>query len=214
MNIDFVGEIGESITVESIRSQLAAARGQAITCRFFSDGGSVFEGFAISNALREYPGRKVAVVDCAFSIASYIAFCSGFNQVRMSSNGWAMVHSPYSENDESSPTEQRLLGSLTTQLAEGYSLRAKKPLATIQKMMAEETFLSVSDCVRLGFADSVTATGQTLAIAARLKDKIQAKMMIVRSALQQWKALVKIHGSSKANIINPTLRLRVIKEAN
>lgn len=214
MNIDFVGEIGEEITTESIRAQLANARGQAITCRFFSEGGSVFEGFAISNALREYSGSKTAIVDAAFSIASYIVACSGFNRIQMSANGYMMLHNPYSENDETSASENKLLGSLGSTLAQGYATRARKPLATIQSMMEQETFLSATEAVKWGFADSISSGSQSMQIAAKLKDKVQAKMMVGKTSLEQWRNLVKIHGHSKANRLNPTLRLRVVQESN
>ena len=214
MNVDFIGEIGIEITTESVRTQLAAARGQPITCRFFSEGGSVFEGFAISNALREYAGSKTAIVDSAFSIASYIVCAGGFDRVEMAANGWLMLHAPYSETKAPKPSEAKLLSSLQSQIADGYALRSGKPLATIQNMMTQETFLNAKEAVKWGFADSIIAGSQSMAIAAKLRDKVQAKIMVGKSAIDQWRALVKIHGPSNANKLNPQLRQQVIQEGN
>jgi ATP-dependent protease ClpP protease subunit len=213
MIVDITGEFGNEITIEGVRSQLQQAGGKPITVRFYSEGGSVLEGYAIRNALKEYPGAKTAIVDAAFSIASYVVAASGFDRILQSANGWQMLHNPYCESDELKPGEERFLGSLERQIAEAYAERARKPVATIEALMEAETFLSASEAVRWGFADYIVDNSPSMQLAAKLRDKVQARL-VNKSAIEQWKNLCRVHGASKANRLNPALRMQVLKEAN
>jgi len=213
MVIDICGEIGNEVTIENVRQQLQTANGKPITVRFFSEGGSVLVGYAIRNALREYAGRKTAIVDAAFSIASYIVAASGFDRILQSGNGWMMLHRPYCESDELKLSEERFLSSLEKQIAQAYQERSGKPIATIQSLMENETFLNAQEAVRWGFADAITDNTPSMAIAAKLRDKVQARL-VNKTAIEQWKSLCRVHGASKANRLNPGLRMQVLKEAN
>ncbi|MGC7327690.1 Clp protease ClpP, partial [Mycobacteroides abscessus subsp. abscessus] len=66
----------------------------AITVRINSPGGSVFDGIAILNALRDHPATVTVVVDSlAASIASVIAMAG--DEIVMNRNSQLMVHNAW-----------------------------------------------------------------------------------------------------------------------
>ena len=74
---DTIGEdywTGECVTAKSISKSLASMKGKDITVNINSPGGSMFEGLAIYNLLREHDGKiTVKVLGIAASAASIIA---------------------------------------------------------------------------------------------------------------------------------------------
>ena len=69
---DYFGKGG--VTAKGIASQLRDLGGNDVTIRINSPGGSVFEGLATYNQLKDYPGHKTVKIDgLAASMASGVA---------------------------------------------------------------------------------------------------------------------------------------------
>ncbi|MBK8477783.1 MAG: Clp protease ClpP [Opitutaceae bacterium] len=93
-HIYFQDEIGFfGTTPSAVVAQLNAIKAPRITMHINSPGGSVFDGFAIYNALRAHPAEKTAVVEgLSASIATVIML--GANKVRFAKNAQMMIHNP------------------------------------------------------------------------------------------------------------------------
>jgi ATP-dependent protease ClpP protease subunit len=220
------GEISSSI----VRRQLAQANGGAIVVKIHSPGGSVFEGLAIHDLLAAYTGKKRCVIEgAALSMGSVIAMA--FSDRSISPNGYTMIHSPYSDEDENKP----LLDSMKHKLAAIYSAATKKPVATILGWMQAETFFDAAESLRHGFVNAIQSVSSPVAVArynnlihrntkfracvvARLKASTTGTTATARwrgavdaamvGGLTKWKAIVAVDQKY------PGLRQKMIDEAN
>ena len=158
--IDSVIGTGEGeISAKMVRDWVAELDGvEPITVKIHSEGGSVHEGFAIHDALANYPGEKNFVVESmAFSIASLIPM-SG-NKVTISPNGYMMLHNPYISmegNSDDLTKTAALLSQLKETMVAAYSKRSGLDADTVRGIMQNETFINADDAVKLGFADAIT----------------------------------------------------------
>lgn len=149
--------VGDDIIVEDVERQLKEANGQPITIRINSNGGDVFEGFAIYNILRAYPGFKTVYVDgLAASIASVIAF-SG-DKVIMNKASMMMIHNASSicigmaKDMENMADALRQIDDVIVSV---YMTRSRLTKDEIVELMAQEKFLKPEECLEYGFADEI-----------------------------------------------------------
>jgi ATP-dependent protease ClpP protease subunit len=140
-----------------VREQLPVNGTEPIVVKLHSEGGSVFEGFAIHDALVAYQGPKTCSVESsAFSIASFIA-CA-FDDVEISSNGYMMLHNPYAAvegDDEDLARQSALLGQLKTSMVTAYAQRSGKSEDEIKAILKDETYLNADQCVAMGLANRI-----------------------------------------------------------
>lgn len=152
------GVIGEDIDAAIIKSQLEVAdRTQPLTVRIHSEGGSVFEGFAIYDAFKAYDGpKRCRIESSAFSIASFIPMA--FDEIEITPNGYMMLHNPYVEaegDDEELANKATLLANLKGQMIRAYAERSGKPEEEIQAILKRETYLSAEQAQASGFVDKI-----------------------------------------------------------
>lgn len=209
-----IGQEPGELSARWFRSQLPSD-GSQINVTFHSEGGSVFEAFAIFDAVKAYSGRKTATVESmAFSAASLL-LCA-FDDVAISPNGYTMVHAPYFDSEELPKSERQLLDSLRERMIGIYSEKTGKPIATISKMVDEETFLDAESSISLGIVNRVARASS--AVMARMPARILARIKAASpgaSAKAKWAAAVRACGSaSLADEKYPGLRQQVIREAN
>lgn len=127
-----------------------------ITLRINSPGGSVFDGLAIYNFLKE---RDVTVqIDgLAASIASVIAMAG--KEVKIAGNGFLMIHNPWGgamgDADDMRETAD-LLDKIRDSLISTYAAKTKKEREKIKEWMENETWFSADEAMENGFADSIT----------------------------------------------------------
>ena len=139
----------------------------SLDVRINSNGGSVFDGIAIYNALRRHPAQKNVFVDgIAASIASVIAMAGDTRT--MGEGTFLMVHRASGlavGNAEDMRSVADVLEGLDGQIADIYSSRTGLDTATITQLMTDETWLNAEDAIGQGFADSM---GESLKIAAHV----------------------------------------------
>jgi ATP-dependent Clp protease protease subunit len=137
----------------------ALGRVGEINLRINSPGGSVFEGVAIYNQLKQHPARIVVDIDgVAASIASLIAMAG--DEIRMADNAMMMIHDPYVETAGGSAELRKtadLLDQIRDIIVSTYAKRTARPDAEIKQLMADETWMSAGAAADLGFIDAVTA---------------------------------------------------------
>lgn len=145
------------ISAQMVKAQLPSTN-EPITIKIHSEGGSVFEGFAIYDALSAYQGQKTAIIESsAFSIASFIPMAC--DQVEITPNGYMMLHNPYvaiEGDDEELSKQSQLLGQLKTNMVNAYVQRTGKSEDEIRAILKQETYLNASDSVAMGFCNRIT----------------------------------------------------------
>lgn len=158
IRIDGVIGTGENeISSQWVRSQLPEDN-SPIVVRIHSEGGSVFEGFAIHDAFANYQGPKTAIIESsAFSIASFIPMA--FDEVEITPNGYLMLHNPYmgvEGDDEDLAKNSVLLGQLKANMVEAYATKTGKTPEEIVTILKSETYLNAQDAVANGFVNRIT----------------------------------------------------------
>lgn len=154
-----IGNGENEISAQFVKSQLPTT-GEPIKVKIHSEGGSVFEGFAIYDAIASYPGQKTAVIESsAFSIASFIPMAC--DQIEITPNGYMMLHNPYvgvEGDDEELAKQSHLLGQLKTNMINAYVQRTGRPEEEIRSILKEETYFNATDAVAMGLVNRITPT--------------------------------------------------------
>ena len=166
---------GEGLTAKAFAEQLQKhGKVKNINLRINSPGGSVYDGMAIYNTLKNHPPKVTATVDgIAASAASLIAMAA--DDLRMAKNGFLMIHEPHGVARGDSEEMRRmasLLETMTAQFVATYAERSKQPPEKIAEMLKAETYLTATEAKELGFIDSI-ANDQ--AIAAKFDSQLFAK---------------------------------------
>src|SRR5690606_29278745 len=163
-----IGQGEGEISAAWFRSQLPTNGTDPIEVSFHTEGGSVFEGFAIYDAASAYAGPKVAKVQSsAFSIGSFIL--TAFDEVEMSPNAYLMLHNPRvgtEGDDEELASTAGMIAKLKTNMINAYAARSGKSAEEITAILKAETYMNATDAVALGFADRITekpVTGRAFA---------------------------------------------------
>lgn len=155
-----IGEGGlfwDEIGAQDVINQITQANPKSITVNIKSNGGSVFEGVAIYNYLKNFKGKVKVVVDSlAASIASIIAMAG--DTIEMKEGSLMMVHDPMmmaAGNADEMRKVADLLDKVGGSLADIYKSNNRKGLDKdkILELMNSETWLTAKEAVEMGFAD-------------------------------------------------------------
>lgn len=145
------------ISAEQFVRDLAGIDNDAITVRINSPGGSVFDGIAILNALRDHRATVTVVVDSlAASIASVIAMAG--DEIVMNRGSQMMVHNAWAVcvgDARDMEKSAARLAQHNSNIAQIYADRAGGTVQDWLAVMAEETWLLADEAVAAGLADRV-----------------------------------------------------------
>ena len=140
-----------------------------INLRLNSEGGSVFDGHAIFNALRNHDARVVVDIDgLAASIASIIAMAG--DEIRMAENAFMMIHDPWvvaAGTAEELRSQADVMDKVQEKLVNTYVKRTGGDADEIAGWMAAETWMNAEEALERGFVDSIT---EETRMAARVRD--------------------------------------------
>src|ERR1700739_236807 len=164
-----VGEsyFGESKSAKQFKDELHALGNiKQINLRINSMGGSVFDGLAMYNILRQNKAKVVTKIDgLAASIASVVAM-SG-DEIEIADTGMMMIHDAWTQcvgNAEQMREAADLLDTITVNIANTYK-RSKIKFNDIRELMKAETWMTAEDCVKMGFADKIVPANNAKAYA-------------------------------------------------
>jgi ATP-dependent protease ClpP protease subunit len=172
------GAIGSSMWEDSISAkQFSDQMGKLdksikeLVIRVNSPGGDVFDGIAIYNRIKQFPGKKKCYVDgLAASIASIIILAA--DEVVIGEGALVMVHLPWcvtaGNREDLEGTINRLM-DVEEQMVSIYAKKTKMPRSEIKAMLEKETWLDSDQAKELGFVDSKSE--DTMAIAASTLSK-------------------------------------------
>lgn len=154
---------GGGITAQRVLADLALlADAESIDVRINSPGGDVFEGTAIYNALKRFPGKVNVHVDALAASAATLIAMSG-DRISIAENAMFMVHRPWTFAMGDGPTMRRvaeLLDKSWTAMLATYQRRTGRRAASIEKGVEDaggEWWMTAAEAVAARFADDVAA---------------------------------------------------------
>ncbi len=156
------------ISAATMGKQLAElADAKDITLRVNSPGGDVFDGLAMYNLLARHTANISVKVDgLAASAASIVAMAG--DSIEMADNALMMIHRAWTVtggNAEQLRETAELLETIDGQILATYGKRATVAESELRAMLDAETWLTASEAVEFGLADSVT---DNMAVAAHV----------------------------------------------
>lgn len=157
-------------SAKSVIDALAAvADVPTVHLRINSPGGDVFEGRAIVEAIKRFPGNTIAHVDAlAASAASSIAIAC--NEVEMAQGAFFMIHNASAVvwGDKTSMRKTAdLLQKVEDTIVHDYAAKTGKPATDLVAWMDAETWFTADEAVANGFADRLADTATSTFKAAQ-----------------------------------------------
>jgi len=149
---------GMDITAKTFVDDLQGLGNKNLNVYINSLGGSVFDGIAIYNTLRNYKGKVTTKIQgIGASIASVIALAG--NRIEMSDNSLLMIHDPYAVAGGNS-TEMRktaeLLDKIRNEIAGIYQKQTGLNKETIEELMTNETWFNSTEALEKGFITDIS----------------------------------------------------------
>ncbi len=184
------GDIGESWAGETVSAKNVAAQIQTldpktkqITIRVNSFGGSVADGIAIHNALRQHPAKKKVVIDgVAMSIASLIAMAG--DEVEAFDSSIFMLHAPWA-NISGNASKLRdyadVLDTFAEAMTGAYVRKTGKTPEEIRSLLTdgEDHYFTAEEAKAFGLVDIIKQDTKAKAQAAN-RQEIMAFAMVKR----------------------------------
>lgn len=164
------------LSAENINRQIDAAEGD-LEVHINSQGGKVFDGWAIYNKLKTYDKGKVTVVvdGIAASIASIIAMAG--ETVTMMQASMMMIHKPTgfyigSMDSGELASEAQSLTEIESVLIDVYASKTGLSSTKLQNLLDATTWLSPDSALALGFCDTVMKTEKKPVIPQNVFDRL------------------------------------------
>lgn len=149
-------------TTDDVLKNLIDAKGDDVEVHINCYGGSVYDGYEIYTALRDYKGNVlIKIVGIAASAASFIAMA---RECIMSPLSEMMMHNastgaqgPHQVMDATSKQLQVTDGTI----AKAYAIKSGKSEEEIRALMEDETWLNAEQAKELGLIDGIMFEGET-----------------------------------------------------
>ena len=201
---DYIGEDGwgGGITAQSIEEELNNAGNKPLNIYINSNGGEVFEGFAIYNILKRYAGFKTVVIDgLAASIASVIAMAG--NKVQMNTASMMMIHNASGlcyGNAEDMKKVVQALEQINEVIRDVYKARTNLDDERLSALMDNETFMTAKECVEYGFADEIVDEEMSEETKLNATNSLNEMKDNVCNAIKQFNDIRKLGFEAKAQV--------------
>jgi ATP-dependent Clp protease protease subunit len=175
--IDIFGVIGDiafmeesTLATDFIRELKGLGKGVArLNINIYSEGGSVWDGLAMYQAIRDFPGEKVAHVSTlAASIATVIAL--GADRIEVGPEATWMIHDPIAmgvftaESDYDHAKARWVAGK--NKILNIYERRTGQKRDHLSDLMTAETWMYGEEIKKAGFADVVKKDQTKMRLAA------------------------------------------------
>lgn len=161
IEIYIYGEIGGwGITANQFIQDLKALDDgvSPVVVAFNTNGGDLFDGMAIHNALKRLGERCTARIDALAASAGSVAAC-GAHRVVMASNSMLMIHNPWTWTSGDAEDLRRVADVLDQTLeAIIAAYKSKAPDiddSELRRMVNDETWLTAQEALAFGLADEV-----------------------------------------------------------
>lgn len=220
--LEWSGEIGWELWTPELRARLKASKGDDLTIRFSSVGGSIFEGGDIFNLLadhrRDNPSIKMnlEIKSTALSMGSAIAASPVWDDISVEQTSMFMLHNPWTiaigDFDEMQSSAD-FLKSARDMFARIYSAKSKQSIDDTIDAMSTETWYFGQEIIDAGFANRMnesvsSADPQDKIIAfktasVKFEDmKKRQKVLNEGVEFDEKRAVACLKGSSNTKIIS------------
>ncbi len=160
---------GEGNAAIDFAKELDALSPRPIELRVNSEGGDVFEGYAIYSTLIRYPGRVTAFVDgLAASAASVIVMAA--DELVMGEPAFLMIHNAWSivlGNAQELRDCADRLDAIDEQMVAIYEKSCDKSADEIRAAVEATTWLNAEQALEWGFADRIEESLKAAACITR-----------------------------------------------
>lgn len=190
--LDVIGQdpwTGGGVTARRISAALRSIGKSDVVVNINSPGGDAFEGIAIYNMLREHQAKvTVQVLGMAASAASVIAMAG--DEILVGRGAFLMIHDTWAVaigNRHDMRKAADALEAFDGALADVYAARSGQDIKAVGKMMDQETWLSGTKAVDMGFATAllddsqITQDSKAQASGVRDLDRYLARHNVPRS---------------------------------
>jgi ATP-dependent Clp protease protease subunit len=175
------GEIGEDFFGEGITAQRVSdalkeyGDVEQLDVRINSMGGSVFDGVAIYNRIKQLGANTTVYIDgLAASIASIIAMAG--NEIIISDGSLMMIHSPMTMtfgNAQEHENSIEVLDTIEEEMIGIYARKTKLSRSELRQMLKAETWINSEDAIEMGFATSTSEDALMVACTDSVVSKFQ-----------------------------------------
>ena len=155
--IKMYGEIGAEISADDFAAALEKMDGQAVTIKLQSEGGSVFDGMRIANAIGDYPGHVRVEID-AFAASIATVFPMRADVVAAYDNSILMIHKAWtvaSGNADEFRDIRAILDVMDRNIAKMYAGKTGRSVDKILALMSAETMFDTEQAAELGLIDEI-----------------------------------------------------------
>lgn len=190
--VHIYGVIGWDVTAQDFIKELNAVSSPKMNVHIATEGGDVFDGIAILNALRTHPAEVTTIVDSqALSAGSFILQAG--TKRKMMPNSTVMVHNAQTVVG-GGPREMQdaldLLNKASDNIASIYAERAGGSVEDWRNVMSAETWYSAQEAVDAGLADEVVqvtkpTNKQPVPVVNKTEPEFSYDPELIRKALQE-----------------------------
>jgi ATP-dependent Clp endopeptidase proteolytic subunit ClpP len=155
--LDAIGSMGTSAQDFISEVNAKSTPDKELRVHLNSPGGSVFDGLAIFNFLKDR-GNVTTIVDGVAASMASVIFMAGSNRI-MPANALLMIHLPTTGTIGEAEDLRKAadaLDKMRDSLAGIYANATGKDIDIIKDMMAETTWMNGADAVKEGFATMAT----------------------------------------------------------
>lgn len=201
---DYIGDDGwgGGITAQGIEEELNKANNKPLNIYINSNGGEVFEGFAIYNILKRYSGYKTVVIDgLAASIASVIAMAG--DKVQMNTASMMMIHNASGAcwgNAEDMKKVVQALEQINEVIRDVYKGRTNLNDERLSELMDNETFMTAKECVDYGFADELIEAEMSEETKANATNSLNEMKENVERSIKTFNDIKKLGFEAQAQV--------------
>ncbi len=149
---------GYDVNAKSFIDELKEIKDKNINVHINSLGGSVFDGLAIYNALKNHAHKVTTKVEgiCA-SISSVIAM--GGDTIEMSENSLLMIHNPFAMSGGDANELRKtanILDKIRNEIADIYASKSKHDAEHYINLMDVESWFNSKESLELGLINGIT----------------------------------------------------------
>lgn len=149
---------GYDVNAKSFIDELKEIKDKDITIHINSLGGSVFDGLAIYNALKNHAKKVTTKVEgiCA-SIASVIAMAG--DTIEMAENSLLMIHNPFAMSGGDANELRKtanILDKIRNEIADIYASKSKHDANHYIALMEVESWFNSKESLELGLINGIT----------------------------------------------------------
>ena len=162
MRINVRGQIGVDYVASDFQNALEEADGAAVDIWVQSEGGDVFDGLSMANAIANYPGETTVTID-SFAASIATVFPMAADNVVAHENATLMIHRAWTVavgNAGDMRMTAEILDKLDKTLAKMYAAKAGKGWNYFLGKMSDETVYTAEEARKEGLIDRIAGKGK------------------------------------------------------